>query len=472
MTLGARNILSSLLIAIPAAFIIFMAINWLERRDRLALLERVAQAQLNEVTREACENDPQWFLAGPRTGRPRPEERLLPDADVRLPRPKADELPFEYFAYDDEFSPKSVAGSRFPEDMKRAMRAPGAPRVVSSTFSGKLGSGIQTAVATGWSGSCSYLLFRQPPPPGVATSKAALFAGIFAMCALVAWLAATPTTMRIRRLSQEARHSSRKDYSEMVKITGSDEISSLGAVYNDAAADIRQRVVAAQDREEALRRYVETTTEDVVPPMQALEQQLSSQAASGSNEMRAAVRETHRLMMTLQNLAAVNKLRAVNEGTPREAVDLTAVVRDLVQSRASLANASGVRIDTSKASQQVTVAAETGLMSQAVANLLDNAIVYNRPGGVVRLELAAYDHGKRFRLVVADNGPGVSDQTFEGLTANKRFRGDESRNRRPDSRGLGLALAREIADRFGLQLDLRQPADGGFEAEIKTRDRV
>ena len=470
MTLGRQNVLLSLVVAIPAALIIFTALNWLERRDRVALLERIAQAQMNEVSRDACENDPQWFLAGPRVGRPRPEERLQPDADVRLPRPKNDELPFEYFAYDEEFSPKSVAGSRFPDDMKRALRQPDAPRVVTSTFSGKLGTGLQTAIATGWSGPCSYLLFRQPGPPGVAVSKALLFGGIFLVCALVAWLASAPTTMRIRRLSKEAKYSSAHDYSEMVKVSGSDEISSLGAVYNDAAIDIRQRVTDAVDRELALRRYVETTTEDVVPPMQTLERQLSSSAAGA--DLRDAVRETHRLMMMLQNLAAVTRLRAVNEGTPREVVDLSALVRGVAEDRAPLAAACGVEIDAAKAAGAVTVQADFDLMRQAVANVIDNAIIYNRPGGVVRLELASYDHGKRFRLVVADNGPGVPDDTFAGLTANKRFRGDESRNRRPDSRGLGLALAREIADRFGMQLDLRQPADGGFEAEFTTRTRA
>ena len=467
MTLGRRNIFTALLIAIPAAFVVFTATNWLERRDRIALLERIAQAQMNEVTREACETDPSWFLAGPRQGRPRAEERNQPDADVRLPRPKADEMPFEYFAYDEEFSPKSTAGARFPEDMKRAMRAPNAPRVLTSTFVGKFGSGLQTAIATGWTpGPCSYLLLRQPPPPGVGTSKAVLFGGMFAVFAIVAWLAATPTTMRVRRLSQEAKSSSKHDYTEMVKITGSDEISSLGAVWNDAAADIRQRVAAAQDREMALRRYVETTTQDVVPPLQNLERRLATQSDKD------AVRETHRLMMTLQNLAAVTRLRAVTEDSPRDVVDLTAVVRDLAESRAALAAACGVNIDLSKAGAVVSLQGEKDLMSQAVANLVDNAIVYNRPGGVVRIELASYDHGRRFRLTVADDGPGVSDETFAGLTANKRFRGDESRNRRPDSRGLGLALSREIADRFGLQLDLRQPADGGFEAEIRTRDRA
>jgi signal transduction histidine kinase len=471
VTLGRRNILAALILALPAALIIFTAVNWLESRDRTALLERIAQSQLNEVTRDACQNDPQWFLAGPRTGRPKPEDRLQPDADVHLPRPSATELPFEYFAYDEEYSPKSVAGPRFPDNFKRQFRAMGAPRILTDSYTGPMGTGLQTAIFTGWSpGPCSYLLFRQPPPPSVATTRAGLFAGIYIVAFLVAWAAAAPTSARIRRLSKEAKSSSRQDYAEMVKITGQDEVSSLGAVFNDAAADIRRKMVDAADRETALRRYVDTTTEDVVPPMQTLEAQLASLAAEvDSAPLRQSVRETHRLMMQLQNLAAVTSLRKITDATPREAVELSPLLQRLIDSRRSLANAAGVRIDASRAVSPVSVQADTALMEQAVGNLLDNAIIYNRAGGTVRIELASYDNGKRFKLVIADDGPGVDDEAFAGLTANKRFRGDESRNRRPGSRGLGLALAREIADRFGLQLDLRQPATGGFEAEIATR---
>jgi signal transduction histidine kinase len=145
------------------------------------------------------------------------------------------------------------------------------------------------------------------------------------------------------------------------------------------------------------------------------------------------------------------------------------VLADLVADRAALAAATQVTIDASRAKAPAVVQADRNLIDQAIGNLLDNAIIYNDAGGVVRVELHAYDHGQRISLLIADNGPGVSDEEFEGLTANKRFRGDESRTRRAGGRGLGLALAREIADRFGLVLDLRQPTAGGLEAEISTR---
>ena len=471
MTLARRNILVALALALPAAIVILLTMGWLERRGRVSLLETIALAHQNDVIRDACLNDAQWFLAGARTGRPKPEERLLPDADVYLPRPRADPLPFEYFAYNEEFSPSSVAGPRFPDDLKRPMRTSPPDRIVTGPYSNALGSGIQTAIMTNWSpGPCSILLFRQVDPPNRVSSAMILFIGVYAMCFAIAWMAPTPTTARIRKMAKQARDSTRNDYAAMVTVTGNDEIGSLGAVFNDSAADIRQKVTQIGDREEALRRYVEHTTEEVAPPLAALEDHLVTLGGDGADpRLRHAVREAHRLTMALKNQAAVTRLRGVTDASPRESVDLMSVVQQLVRSRRALAAACAVTLDVSKVSTPTVIQADANLVEQAIANVLDNAIVYNQPGGSVRIELSPYDHGRRFRLLVADNGPGVTDDELAGLTANKRFRGDESRTRRPGGRGLGLALAREVADRFGLQLDLRQPAGGGFEAEMATR---
>ena len=270
MTLARRNIFVALALAIPAAIIILLTMSWLERRDRTSLLETIALADQNDVIRDACLNDPQWFLAGARTGRPKPEERVLPDADVHLPRPKSDPLPFEYFAYTEDFSPSSPAGPRFPDELKRPMRTSPPDRIVSGSYSNALGSGIQTAIATNWSpGPCSVLLYRQLNPPNRVSSAIALFTGVYVMCFAIAWLAATPAAARIRKMALQARESTRNDYAAMVTVTGNDEIGSLGAVFNDSAADIRQKVTQIGDREEALRRYVEHTTEEVAPPLAA-----------------------------------------------------------------------------------------------------------------------------------------------------------------------------------------------------------
>src|SRR5207248_3023401 len=114
---------------------------------------------LTDDTRERCESNPNWFLAGPRPGRPRPEVLAAPDADVTAPRPPTEMLPFEYFAYDDLFSPLSSAGPRFPPELRQALRS--VSRQAMSDFPTPEGTGVQAAVMTGWDRSpCAILLFR------------------------------------------------------------------------------------------------------------------------------------------------------------------------------------------------------------------------------------------------------------------------------------------------------------------------
>jgi signal transduction histidine kinase len=474
MTLVRRHILTSLAIAVPAAALVYFVVNALAAHDAVVQLERVATAHVSSIMRDACEQDPQWFLAGPRVVRPPLSERQDPDADVKLPRPSAEQLPFEIFAYDDQYTPTSVAGGRFPDAFKRSMRASNTVRRMTGEYDSATGTGLQTAIVTGWTpGTCAILLFRQQPAPGQLVRKAGLFGGLFILFFTVGMLVTSPTAARIRRLSLAARKSAQHDFADIVEVSGSDEIGSFGALFNDTAADIRRKAKDASEREEALRRYVENTTVDVGEPLARLERDLGRvMAVRADRDVVAAVKEAHRLTMQVQNLAAAIRLRGVSDTTPREPVNLASVVRALIDDRASLAAAAGVTIDSSiagGAGGAATISADKALIEQAIANVLDNAIIYNREGGSVRIELHAYDHGQRFKLLVADTGAGVSDEAFEGLTANKRFRGDESRTRRPGGRGLGLALAREVADRFGLQFDLRQPTTGGMEAEFSTR---
>ena len=470
MTLSRQHLLTSVALAVPAAVVVLLAVNALQSREKVALIERVAQAHVVDTQRDACLQDPGWFLAGPRQARPALSERNIPDADVHLPRPSREQLPFEIFAYDDQYSPSSVAGPRFPDDFKNRMRGSPPEKLVAGSFASEAGEGVQAAIKTGWGGSCSVLLFRQQPAPGRFGVQAGLFGGLFAIFFVVAMVSVRPTGARIRKLTDSAIRSARSEYTELVKVSGADEISSLGSQFNETAAELRRKVIESRDREEVLRRYVDNTSEDVAEPLGELENHLSRMMAAGQDrDVTAAMKEAHTINTRLRNNSAVVRLRSITDAAPRESVNLTDVVRDVALSRRALADACSVTLDTSKASAPVTIQADAVLIQQAIANVLDNAIIYNRAGGAVRIALESYDRGQRFKLAISDNGPGVSDEDFAGLTANKRFRGDESRTRRPGGRGLGLALAREVADRFGLTLDLRQPSTGGFEAEFATR---
>jgi signal transduction histidine kinase len=91
-------------------------------------------------------------------------------------------------------------------------------------------------------------------------------------------------------------------------------------------------------------------------------------------------------------------------------------------------------------------------------NLVDNAVAY---GGNAEIGLAAVDQKAGIRI--SDRGPGLSDDMLE--TMFKPFeRGDPSRNRTTGGIGLGLSIARAIAQEHGGSLVLKAREGGGITA--------
>lgn len=469
MTLRRRLVVTSFLVSVPVAAGLYFGSEWLRTRERTIAVQRVLTGLMSDSTRAQCEADPQWFLAGPRDARPSLEERAKPDADVLVPRPSTDPLPFEFFPYDEQFAGSSTASPRFPADLKRTLRFSSPSG--TATFETPDGTGVQAAALTGWKGGpCAILLARLRPAPHERTTQLTLAGAFFLITFLGAWLVTSETNRRVRLVEHGARESARHNYGSSAPVTGKDEIGSIASLFNEAAVDIRRRMSDVKDREEALRRLVANTTDDVAKPLAALESRLSTLdiatavSSTARADVRAAIREAHHVNARLRNLNVAAAVRMSIESAARGSVDLASLVKEVVDQRAGLARASDVTLGLTPADRPVVVSADHELLERAVGNLVDNAILYNRPGGRVDVRLDV--RGGGFALLVADNGPGVSEAQLERLTAVRRFRGDEARRQQPGDIGLGLALVREIGDRFGLQWTFRRAPAGGFEAEL------
>ena len=85
-------------------------------------------------------------------------------------------------------------------------------------------------------------------------------------------------------------------------------------------------------------------------------------------------------------------------------------------------------------------------LEQALINLLDNAVKFNRPGGEVRVESSVAD-GK-VRIVVADNGIGIPSED-QARIFERFYRVDKARSREMGGTGLGLSIVKHVAERMG-----------------------
>jgi signal transduction histidine kinase len=129
------------------------------------------------------------------------------------------------------------------------------------------------------------------------------------------------------------------------------------------------------------------------------------------------------------------------------------LINDLCEMYQPLVEERGFEIDA-KRNGELPFFGNRELLSQAVSNLIDNALKY---GGCCRIELGADGSDSEFRLWVADNGPGIPEHSREDAMR-KYGRLEEARTL--EGTGLGLSLVRAVARLHGGDLSLEDNRPG------------
>jgi two-component system, OmpR family, sensor histidine kinase VanS len=155
--------------------------------------------------------------------------------------------------------------------------------------------------------------------------------------------------------------------------------------------------------------------------------------------------------------------RADGRAFPREPVDLSLLVEEAVETLLPEAERRGVAIEPSAAA--ATAVGSRALLLQLTTNLLHNAIVHNLPaGGAVWIATAT--EGDEALLTVANTGPELAPDQVATLTE-PFLRAGERRRADHGGVGLGLAIARSIAEAHDGTIALAPRRGGGLEATVR-----
>jgi two-component system sensor histidine kinase TctE len=138
--------------------------------------------------------------------------------------------------------------------------------------------------------------------------------------------------------------------------------------------------------------------------------------------------------------------------------DLVILVQDVGAAHVDQALSKGVDLELVTVGDKILVRMQPELLSEALGNILDNAIRYTPTGGRVLIELSA----NPARVVISDSGPGIPlderELVFERFTRGRGALGEGS--------GLGLAIVREIAALHGVTVALNTSKFGGLEVVL------
>ena len=154
-----------------------------------------------------------------------------------------------------------------------------------------------------------------------------------------------------------------------------------------------------------------------------------------------AVADTDEILGIFSSILSLSRLESGEGRTSIVELDPADVAADLAELYEPVCEDEGLSFD-SEIQTGLAILGDRGLLSQALANILDNAVKYTPSGGAVTLRLRETADGE-VEFSVTDTGPGVPDADRERVT--QRFvRLDNSRTQ-PGS-GLGLSLVQAIVD--------------------------
>jgi signal transduction histidine kinase len=225
------------------------------------------------------------------------------------------------------------------------------------------------------------------------------------------------------------------------------------------ARELREATRAFNAMQERLHRYLDSRTRvlsamshDLRTPLTRLKLRAESLDDDSLRERFNSDLDEMQRMVT----GALNLFRGMNHDEPLQAVDVDALVAELRAEQAEL----GVAVEVT-GSAVAPVSARPTALKRCIGNLLSNAAKYG-----TKPAIAIEDGPNELVLRVLDDGPGIPpemlEQVFEPF-----FRLESSRNADTGGVGLGLAIARDLAQAHGGSLTLRNRAPRGLEATLR-----
>jgi signal transduction histidine kinase len=295
-----------------------------------------------------------------------------------------------------------------------------------------------------------------PQTHSISVESVVFLLAVIAGSLFLGWVIAGRNLRPLRAIIATSRDISSRNLHERLALTGPrDEFTELGGTLDELFGRLEASF-------ESQRRFVANASHELRTPLAAertlLQVTLADPEASAQT-LRTACQEVLELGEQQERLiSALLTLASGEGGVERWApIDLAEITALVLASRIG----EGIVVDA-----QLGAAATTGdtrLVESLVANLIDNAMRHNVPGG--RVTVSTWTTEGRAVLSVANTGPVVPasgvDRLFQPF---QRLTGE--RLRHDSGYGLGLAIVRAIADTHNAELTANARPEGGLDIEI------
>ena len=246
---------------------------------------------------------------------------------------------------------------------------------------------------------------------------------------------------------------SRREFDEAVPSTGSpDELGSMA----QALESLRASALEAERLQQAMSRFTADASHQMRTPLTILRTHISvlgglipkgNEAYSSLNDIQEAADRLQRLLIQLLKLARADGSKPLEQESAT--IDLREVIQEIAAKHVPSALEASIELHFEAEQRSFPTRANPIMINEIVANLIDNAIRYNDPGGSVVIRLV--DGQGRHVVEIEDDGPGIPEAEREKVfTRFYRLNRDQNRV----GSGLGLAIVQSLATTLNAEISM------------------
>ncbi|MEA2574404.1 MAG: two-component system, OmpR family, sensor kinase [Chloroflexia bacterium] len=300
--------------------------------------------------------------------------------------------------------------------------------------------------------------------------------GMLLIAGVVGYLLTRPITRRIERLAAATDDLAAGNLGVRVEVESADELGRLNSGFNSMAGRLEEREAALnleKERAESLlqanRRLVADVSHELRTPLatlkgylDVLEQDYGHQLPA--QDLAVIQKEMSRLTSLIDDLFTLARAEAKQLPLKLETVDARAVAYSLAETVAPIAQRERqIEVVTALPAYLPSVRVDRKRFEQVLLNLLQNALRYTPPGGLVVVEGESADGV--VTLSVNDTGVGIPAEELP-LVFERFYRSDSSRARESGGAGIGLALVGELVAAMGGSVSVQSTPGRGSRFSV------
>ena len=181
------------------------------------------------------------------------------------------------------------------------------------------------------------------------------------------------------------------------------------------------------------------------------------------NFLQVIYNESDRMTHIVKDLLTLSQLDYGKMDMEMSPIPVKLIVQNIASAMLIEARGQGLTLETKLEEPLPLILADRNRMEQVIANIVSNAIKYNRPGGTVTL--SAFSQEDKVVIKVQDTGIGIPQEDIPRLFE-RFYRVDKARSRERGGTGLGLAIAKEIVEQHQGTIGVESQLDAGTTVTI------